>query len=146
MGITEQLNKLLPIIINIMIIPILPVVTAFIIAYIKKKTQELETGMKNTEMNRYIHLAEDAVATAVTSVNQIFVDGIKQRNSSMTPYEQKAAFGMAKEKALRIIGDKGIGVLKNLYRDFDAWLENRIEYYVSLSKKNSTPVGKQETV
>lgn len=135
MNITEQLNNLLSTVINIMIIPILPVLTAFIIAYIKRKTSELEAGMKSAELTRYTRLAEDAVVTAVTAVNQVFVDSIKQRNSTLTPYEQKAAFGMAKERSLKIIGDNGVKILKSLYKDFDTWLENRIEYYVNICKK-----------
>jgi hypothetical protein len=128
------LENFLSTIINIIIIPLLPAVAAFLIALIRKKTQEIEAQTKNKELAKYINIAENAVITAVTSVSQTYVDSLKKSNGKLSVYEQKVAFEMAREKTIGIIGDAALEALTELYKDFDAWLDNQIEYSVSQLK------------
>jgi len=130
----ELLNNFLRTIIEIIIIPLLPAVAAFLIALIRKKTQEIETQIKNKELAKYMNIAENAVITAVTAVSQTYVDNLKKTNGKLSACEQKVAFEMAKQKAISIIGDAALEALRELYKDFDAWLGNQIEYAVSQLK------------
>lgn len=133
---TLQASELVNLLINVILIPILPVLTAYVSAYIRKKTQEIENSIQNKEFSKYLNLAENAVITSVTAVNQVYVDALKKSNGSLSPYEQKVAFEMAREKVLKIIGTSTLEAIKVLFNDFESWLEERIEFYVSLSKKN----------
>jgi LPS O-antigen subunit length determinant protein (WzzB/FepE family) len=130
----ELLNNFLNSIINIIIIPLLPAVAAFLIAFIRKKTKEIEAQIKNKELAKYINIAENAVITAVTAVNQTYVDNLKKSNGELSACEQKVAFEMARKKAIAIIGDAALDALTELYKDFDTWLDNQIEYSVSQLK------------
>jgi hypothetical protein len=105
-----------------------------LISWIKAKTDELSQSSGNYELKKYADLFEEAIVTSVTAVNQIYVDGIKKKNGFLTKDEQAKAFEMAKEKTINIIGDTGVKALGTLYEDFYAWLETRIEYYVSRTK------------
>lgn len=123
-------------IINVLLIPILPVLATYVITFLKKKTAEIESGINCAELAKYLNIAENAVITSVTAVNQVYVDALKKSNGSLSPYEQRLAFEMAREKVLNILGDTTITSLKEAFNDFEVWLENKIEYYVNQSKNN----------
>lgn len=141
MTLNELLNQILSNVFNLLVIPLLPVVTAFLIAYLKKKTSDLQSRLQNEETSRYIQLVENAICSMVSTVNQIYVDDIKAVNEHLTVEEQKNAFQMAKNQIVKIAGDTAITALNQLYNDSETYLNNRIEYYVSLAK-----TGKQEVL
>jgi len=130
----SDLNQLISSSINIIVIPLMPVITAFIIALIKKKTAQLDNSIKNKELSKYITLAESAIISSVSAVNQIYVDSIKAKNGYLSSDEQKIAFNLCKDKVLRILGDTGIAALQQLFNDSSTWINNRIEYHVSFAK------------
>lgn len=121
------------------VLPLLTVVTGYLVAFIKKKIAELEAKINNQKVNKYLDLAEDAVCTAVTAVSQTYVNTLKN-NSQFDQTAQQAAFNKAKDKALVIMGTATQEVLKSLYNDFDAWLDSKIEYYVNTSKSSVSGV------
>lgn len=130
----SSINELSVTIINVLIIPLLPVFTSFLIALMRKKIAEIEKNIKNQELVNYIQLAENAAATAVMAVSQTYVDDLKKANGSLTIEQQKTALQMAKDKALLILGEAGANALQAMSKDLDAWLENKIECYVGMFK------------
>ncbi len=114
------------IIINTLLIPLLPTVSAFIIALIKAK-------MTEAKQNKYLGVAEDAVCTAVAAVTQTYVDELKKAQS-FDKDAMMSAFNLAKSKALAIMGTKAQDIIKYVYGDLNSWLDNKIEYYVKMSK------------
>ena len=131
----QDLNQLLITIVNVMIIPILPVLTAFIIAYLRKKTSELENGIKNTELVKSLDMAENAIISSVAAVSQIYADSLIKNKGYLSHDEQKAAISMVKEKVTKIIDDTAKKALGEVYKNVDAWIDNRIEYHISQSWK-----------
>ncbi|MCX7922717.1 MAG: hypothetical protein N3B21_12020 [Clostridia bacterium] len=141
---TTSLNDITSIIINIVLIPLLPVVTAYVVALLKQKTGEIESEVKSKELATYISMAENAAITAVTAVNQIYVDSLKKTNGSLSEYERRVAFDMARNKVLNIIGDTAATALREAYNDLDEWIDNLIECHVSQCKKQppqATPMA-----
>lgn len=134
MTLNEFINQILSNVLNVLVIPLLPVLTAFLIAYIKKKTSELQSRLQKEETSKYIELVEKAICSMVSTVNQIYVDDIKAVNGHLSAQEQKNAFEMAKTQIVKIAGDTAISALSQVYKDSEAYLNNRIEYYVSLAK------------
>lgn len=100
--------------------------TTWLCAYISKKTKELTN-------NKYITGAMDAVSTAVSSVMQTYVDGIK-RDGEFSIQAQKEAKEMAKQIAINLITVDGKQAITDLYGDFAEWLEHEIEYEVKAQK------------
>jgi len=121
------------VIMTAVIIPLLTVATGYLVAFIKKKIAELEVKINSQKANKYLDIAEDAVCTAVTAVSQTYVDALKN-NSQFDQAAQQEAFNRAKDKAITIMGTAAQQALKEMYTDFDAWLDNKIEYYVNVSK------------
>lgn len=133
------MNEYTNAIMTAVILPLLTIATGYLVAFIKKKTVELEEKINNQKISKYLGIAEDAVCTAVTAVSQTYVDALKN-NSQFDQAAQQAAFKMAKDKALSIMGTAAQQALKDAYTDFDAWIDSKIEYYVNVSKSSMTGV------
>ncbi len=120
-------------IITLIIVPILGIVSKFLITCLKCKVDELELRIHNETLNKYIAMAEDAIETAVICVNQTFVEVMKKQGT----FDEAAmaeSFRMAKKKALIIMGDALKKVLEAAYGDIDAWLDSKIEFFVNRNK------------
>lgn len=137
---TDGTNNVLSTIQQGILIPLIPVLAGFIIAFFKKKMAEIEHNIKNSTATKYGNMAEDAVCTAVTAVTQTYVDELKSKGT----FDQAAkeeAFALSKQKALSILGTTALKTLSEAYTDFDAWLESKIEFYVNVGKANIRTVS-----
>lgn len=119
---------------TMVIIPLLGIITKYIVILLKSKVTELQHRINNDTLNKYLNLAEGAIETAVISVNQTFVDAMKKQGTFDQDAMEKS-FHAAKNKALSIIGTSAESALRDVYKDIDAWLDNKIEYYVNRNKK-----------
>ena len=99
---------------------------AYLIAFLRKKTAQLQQEVDNKTANKYIGMASDAVSQAVAFVAQTYVDALKADDAFTKP-RQLEAFTMAKDKALQILGDTAIDALNEIYGDLDLWLTTKIE-------------------
>lgn len=135
-GVCMEVTQIMPTVLYFLAIVILPSASAYAISFLKKKMAALEKNTLDTDLGKYWEIAENAIISCVSAVNQIYVDSIKKSNGFLTPDEQKIAFSMAKSRVLAILGDSGIKVLGKLYNDVNAWLDNRIEYQVRQAKNS----------
>lgn len=118
---------------TLVVVPMLGLITTYLIALLKRKTAELEQKMHNETVSKYISMAENAIETAVISVNQTFVENMKKKGT----FDQDAmveSFLMAKDTAAAMIGESARKVLKSAFGDLDLWIESKIEYYVKQHK------------
>lgn len=99
---------------------------AYLVALLKKRTAQIEKELDNDTAAKYINMACDAVAQAVTFTAQTFVDTLKAEGA-FTKEKQLEAFNTAKDKALTILGDTAVKALGEIYGDFDTWLNTKIE-------------------
>ena len=127
------MKEYLNIVFTVVIMPLLPILTTYIVAFIKAKTKDLQNKNNNEIANKYIEIANDAICTAVSSTTQTYVDSLKKQNSFDLD-AQKKAFIETKNKALSIMGVTAQNVLKETYDDIDAWIDNKIEFYIKNSK------------
>lgn len=99
---------------------------AYLVALLRKRTAQLEQELDNKTAEKYINMACEAVAQAVTYTAQTFVDTLK-KEGAFTAEKQMEAFEKAKNKTLQILGDTAVAALSAIYGDFDTWLETKIE-------------------
>lgn len=99
---------------------------AYLVALLRRETAQLQQEFDNNTANKYMNMACDAVAQAVTYTAQTFVDTLKAEGA-FTKEKQLEAFKKAKDKALEILGDTAVAALGEIYGDFDVWLETKIE-------------------
>ena len=99
---------------------------AYLVALLRKKTDQLQQGLDNDTASKYMGMACDAVTQAVTYTAQTFVDALKAEDG-FTKGKQIEAFTKAKQKAKQILGAAALEALGEIYGDFDAWLDTKIE-------------------
>jgi hypothetical protein len=120
-------------VLTVVILPLLGLVTKYVIVLLKRKITQLEQAIGNDLAQNYLNLAENAIESAVISVNQTFVEALK-KSGAFDEAAMIQSFRMAKELAIGIIGEAAREGLKLAYNDVDAWLESKIEYYVNKIK------------
>lgn len=98
----------------------------YLVALLKKYTAQLQQKNKIDTVDKYINIACDAVAQAVTYTAQTFVDALKAEGT-FTKEKQIEAFNIAKDKALNILGEAVIDILDEIFDDTEAWLDTKIE-------------------
>ena len=99
---------------------------AYLVALLKRQTAQIEKDLDNETAAKYMNMAVDAVAQAVAYTAQTFTDSLKAEGK-FTKEKQLEAFEKSKNKTLEILGDTTVAALREIYGDFDAWLETKIE-------------------
>lgn len=98
----------------------------YLVALLKKQTAQIGKELDNETLSKYMDMACEAVAQAVTYTAQTFVDTLKNEGA-FTKEKQLEAFEKAKNKTLEILGGAAVEALGQIYGDFDAWIETKIE-------------------
>lgn len=99
----------------------------YLVALLRRQTQQIEEELDNETASKYIDLATDAVEQAVTYTAQTFVDCPESGRVLLLKEKQLEAFQKARDKVLEILGDTTVKALGEIYGDFDAWLDTKIE-------------------
>lgn len=111
-------------------------VAKYIVDFINKKINEIQVNTeisKYDKLNKYVDDAQDAIAKAVLTVSQVYVDSLKNSNS-FTPEAQKEAKNKAIEIAKELITEETKNAILTLYKDYDAFLDATIEAFVKQNK------------
>ena len=99
---------------------------AYAVALLRRETAKIQQQIDNETASKYMDMAADAVAQAVTYTAQTFTDALKAEGK-FTKEKQIEAFNKAKNKTLEILGDAAVNALGEIYGDFDTWVETKIE-------------------
>lgn len=99
---------------------------AYLVALIRRETAQIQQQIDNETASKYMDMACDAVDQVVTSIAQTFVDTLKAEDA-FTKEKQLEAFNTAKDTVLNILGETAVAALREIYGDFDAWLDTKIE-------------------
>ena len=123
------------------IIPLMAVLTGYLVSYIQVKRKELITKTEQMEnqthqqmVQKYIYMAEDTVIKCVKATNQTFVDSLKDKNE-FTHDACAEAFKKTYEAVISILGDEGVKYLQEGFGDAELYLVNLIEATVKENKK-----------
>lgn len=122
------------------IIPLLAVLTGFLVTFIKAKRQEIlaNTSTKLTQeqfelLNKYSELAENTVINCVIATNQTYVDSLKLQGAFDKEAQEKA-FNQTLEAVLSILSDDAKVYLTEAFGDLNVYLSNLIESQVNKNK------------
>ena len=94
----------------------------------------LRSKAKHEKVRTYLYRAEDYLASAVTMVNQTFVEQLK-KDGQFNADAQAQAFQMAMDSWLEMMNDEMKLVIMEEVGNFDAWAETIIEAKVNELKK-----------
>ena len=115
------------------IIPLLGVLTLYIVQYIRTKTTELNNKNDNEMLSKYITMLSDTVIDCVIATNQTYVDSLKTQGK-FDAEAQKIAFEMTYNAVIKVLNDDAKNYLTNIYGDLSTYITNMIEAEVNRNK------------
>jgi hypothetical protein len=120
-------------ILQVCIIPLLGVLTAYIVKFINAKSAEIQHNVDNDMANKYIAMVTDTISACVIATNQTYVEALKKQNA-FTAEAQKEAFQLTYNAVMAILTDDAKDYLAEIYGDVAAYITNKIEAEVNISK------------
>ena len=129
------MNEFLSTLLQAVIIAAVPVCAGAIVNGIRALAKHLSTQTDSELARKYLADAADAITTAVSLVNQTYVDGLK-KSGTFTKKNQEEALSRAIKEAVNLMTHETIVFLKEAYGDMNDYLVSKIEAEVRLQKQN----------
>ena len=120
-------------ILEVCIIPLLGILTAYFVKFINIKSSEIQNKVKNDNADKYIAMVADTVSACVIATNQTYVEELKKQNA-FTVEAQKEAFKITYDAVMAILTDEAKTYLTEIYGDISAYITTKIEAEVNMSK------------
>lgn len=120
-------------ILEVCIIPLLGLLTVYVVKFIKIKSDEISKKANNETANKYIDLLSNTISDCVIATNQTYVEALKKENA-FTAEAQKEAFKLTYEAVMSVLTDDAKVYLTSIYGDLTAYITTKIEAEVNLSK------------
>ena len=118
---------------EVCIIPLLGVLTAFAVAYIKAKMNELSAAAGNATEQKYLKMISETITKCVIATNQTYVDSLKNKDA-FSKEAQKEAFELTYNAVLDILNDDAKDYIAEAFGDAETYLTTLIEEAVNKNK------------
>ena len=115
------------------IVPLLGIITAYIVAFIRAKTAELKTTNSNEILVKYLDMLSTTVIECVIATNQTYVNSLKGQNA-FDEAAQKVAFQKTYDAVIAVLSDDAKEYLTHVYGDLTVFITNMIEAEVNRNK------------
>lgn len=113
-----------------------PVLTGFLCNMIHKKAQEIAEKTEDERISALVHEIDAAVRSAVSYVNQTFVEALKKDNVFGEDEEYaKAAFEEAYNTTIETLSSAAIDYIMETFGDLQKYLTVKIEEQVRWEKQ-----------
>lgn len=129
MNYMEMLQKIF----EVCIIPLLGVLTTYLVLFIKQKSKELQETTDNELYKKYIELLQDTIVRCVIATNQTYVEALKDKNA-FDKEAQEHAFKMTYDAVMAILTDDAKVYLSNVFGDLETYITKLIEAEVNINK------------
>lgn len=116
------------------IVPLLAVLTGYLVQWIKAKTAEATEKNQKDVFDKYITMLGETIAKCVSATNQTYVDALKKAGS-FDAEAQKHAFDMTLNAVMNVLGKDAIEYLTAIYGDLTGYLTTLIEAEVKAQKE-----------
>ena len=133
MNYMEMLQKIF----EVCIIPLLGVLTTYLVLFIKQKSKELQETTDNELYKKYIELLQDTIVRCVIATNQTYVEALKNKNA-FDKEAQEHAFKMTYDAVMSILTDDAKVYLSNVFGDLEVYITKLIEAEVNVNKNPVT--------
>ena len=126
----ELLNQIF----QLCIVPLLGVLTTYLVQLIKKKTAEISDAETSAKAQKYIQLLSDTITNCVIATNQTYVDSLKGKDA-FDEEAQKVAFEKTYQAIVKTLNDDAYSYLQEVYGDLETYIKTKIESEVKTQKK-----------
>lgn len=130
----DFMKDFMPVLVQIVLIPLLTALTGIIVKWINSKANELSANTDNIYLRQVIGMLNDSISTAVVAVNQTYVEELKKENA-FTPEAQKVAFEKVYQTAMNSLTEQTKAYLNTYIGDIEQYVKDRIEQEVVINKE-----------
>ena len=117
------------------VIPLLGILTMYLVQFIRMKSQEITNKTDNELADKYIQMLTDTITACVIATNQTYVESLKKQGK-FDAEAQKHAFELTYNAVVAVLSDEAKHYLASIYGDLTAYITTRIEAEVNVSKIN----------
>lgn len=128
-------KDIMPILIQIVLIPLLTALTGVAVKWINSKANEIKAKTDNLFLQRTIGLLNDTISSTVVAINQTYVDELKQ-DGSFTKEAQEKAFQKVYDTAIKSLTEDSKQYLESYIGDLKEYIFAKIEEEV-VNNKNT---------
>jgi hypothetical protein len=120
-------------VLEVCIIPLLGLLTAYIVKYVNAKSAEMQAKVENDKADKYIAMLDDTICACVIATSQTYVEALKKENA-FTKEAQLEAFDKTFNAVMKVLSEDAKKYLTEMYGDLTIYITNKIEAEVSLNK------------
>lgn len=118
---------------RVCVVPLLGVLTAYVISYIKKKQAEITANTENELTKKYVEMLANTIIECVQATNQTYVDELKDKDA-FDAEAQEEALRRTYTAVVTILSDEAKKYLEAFYGDLNEYIVNKIESEVKEQK------------
>lgn len=115
------------------VIPLLGILTSYLIVFIRMKKQELVNKTEDEKAKKYLDMIGETIVDCVLATNQTYVDSLKAQGA-FDAEAQKVAFQKTYDMVMKFLTDEAKEYIAAVYGDVTEYLTSKIEAQVNLSK------------
>lgn len=120
-------------ILEVCVIPLLGILTAYVVKYINMKSIEIQGNVDSALADKYISMLSDTISACVIATNQTYVEALKKKDA-FTAEAQKEAFNLTYNAVMSVLTEEAKTYLTAIYGDLTAYITTKIEAEVNISK------------
>lgn len=118
---------------EVCIIPLLGVLTAFLVKWLNSKSQEIQNKTENDKFDKYIQMLNETIVDCVIATNQTYVNSLKE-SGSFDETAQKVAFNKTFDAVMTILSTDAREYLNAAVGDLNAYISEKIEAQVNINR------------
>ena len=125
--------ELLSQIFEVCIIPLLGVLTTFLVRYINAKMKTLVDTISDEKQKKYIEMLNNTITDCVIATTQTYVDTLKKQGK-FDKEAQEQAFLMTFNAVSGLLTEESKKYLNEAIGDLDLYIKQKIESEVNINK------------
>lgn len=125
--------KMLQEIFQVCIIPLLGILTTYLVKFIGSKIDAMKKENDNELYRKYMQLLDETIEKCVIATNQTYVDSLKDKNA-FTKEAQEEAFKKTYEAVMAILSVDAQKYLNEAVGDLNTYITKSIEAKVNINK------------
>lgn len=117
------------------VFPLLSVLTAYAVKWIKIQTEKLKSKSEDDKEKKYIDMLNETISDCVIATTQTYVDSLKKQGS-FDAEAQKEAFNTTYKAVMNLLTEEAVKYLTQAVGDLELYITNKIESEVKLNKQD----------
>lgn len=125
--------ELLAQIMEVVVIPLLGILTAYVVKVVNAKLAETAESRKSELEKKYLDMLSDTITDCVIATTQTYVDSLKKQGK-FDADAQKEAFNQTYEAVMCILSEEAKEYLNEAVGDLNLYITQKIEAEVNVNK------------